>query len=89
MASGSGSGDPLKVDMLEKQEVGNRVTLQTVLRIDSAELVLEERDGDSGDSVVDSCMRVPSNKPMSKDKRTMAEMTTSRMRWAFGCGFGT
>lgn len=86
MASGSGSGDPLKVDMLEKQEVGNRVTLQTVLRIDSTELEVEERDGDS---VVDSCMRAPSNKPISKDRRTMAEMTTSRMRWVFGCGFGT
>lgn len=87
-ASGSVSGDPLRADMLEKHESGNRVALQTIRRTHSA-----ESDGDSrDDSVVDSCSkRAPSNEPMSRDKRTTAEITTSRTKgiFGFGCGFGT
>lgn len=52
MDSGSGFGEWLREEMEVKHESGYRVTLQTVLMVDSNEL---ERDGDSsGGSVVDS-----------------------------------
>lgn len=73
MASGSAVG----LLRLEKHEFGYRVTLHTALRVDSAELV-EEREGDSGDSVLVSCMSAPSIKPMSKDRRRSAEMAAKR-----------
>ena len=66
--------------MLEKQDAGNRVTLQTTL-IEPAELVPEESDDSvSGGSDLDSWIRVPRMKARVKVRKRMAkiEIVTKR-----------
>lgn len=82
MDSGSGFGEWLREEMEVKHESGYRVTLQTVLMVDSNEL---ERDGNSsGGSAVDSWMRATSIRPMTKVRPTRAEMMRVEMMGLFG-----
>ena len=80
-----GSCDPLlaMVMMLEKQKSGYRVTLQTILTVDSAEL--EVNKGDSSDSGFDSCMKASIVSPIRRVRKRRAEMAMSILRQ---CGFG-
>lgn len=79
MVSGSGFVEILKEDMLVKQEIGYRVTLQTALMA-SAELDEEERDeSSSGSSVLDSWIKAASIRPMIRVNKRIEEMVKVMM----------
>lgn len=71
----------MREEILEQQEAGKCVTLQTVLMEEAMSvLTAEGADRDSGGPESDECMRAPSVTPMVRVRKRMAKTETVATR---------